>query len=371
MYGWDTLVLLRHLLEQGLSKTAIAARLGVSRRVDLRLDRRRRAGSARRGRRRRPAARPAPLRPAADQARRLHQHHRRTPGRATPSSRPCASSPRSAPPATPAASRSSTTYVRRRAATAPSRSPSCASRRRPGTRRRSTSPSCRLPWGKRYALLVVLGYSRLLWLRFYPRQTMRSVVARAGGRVPLLRRCAAGAALRPDEGGRHRRRARRPGDGSWRMPSSCASRALGLPHPRLPAVPRPDQGQGRAPDPLPARELPLRARVPGRCRSRPRRPTPGSATVANVRVHGTTREVPQVRFERDERAVLQPLAARPYRSLLLPDGARRPAAERAHRAGSRRARAASTVGLRRPADHGRAPAARRCTRPSPMPSPRR
>lgn len=33
MYGWDTLVLLRHLLDEGLSKTAIAARLGVSRRV--------------------------------------------------------------------------------------------------------------------------------------------------------------------------------------------------------------------------------------------------------------------------------------------------------------------------------------------------
>ena len=30
----------------------------------------------------------------------------------------------------------------------------------------------RLPWGRRHALLVVLGYSRLLWMRFYPRQTM-------------------------------------------------------------------------------------------------------------------------------------------------------------------------------------------------------
>lgn len=30
----------------------------------------------------------------------------------------------------------------------------------------------RLPWGKRYALLVVLGYSRLLWLQCYPQQTM-------------------------------------------------------------------------------------------------------------------------------------------------------------------------------------------------------
>ena len=30
----------------------------------------------------------------------------------------------------------------------------------------------RLPWGRRHALLVVLGYSRLLWLHFYRRQTM-------------------------------------------------------------------------------------------------------------------------------------------------------------------------------------------------------
>ena len=29
-----------------------------------------------------------------------------------------------------------------------------------------------LPWGRRYALVIVLGYSRLLWLHFYPRQTM-------------------------------------------------------------------------------------------------------------------------------------------------------------------------------------------------------
>ena len=30
----------------------------------------------------------------------------------------------------------------------------------------------RLPWGRRWALLVVLGYSRLLWLRFFRRQDM-------------------------------------------------------------------------------------------------------------------------------------------------------------------------------------------------------
>src|SRR5215207_5109654 len=31
VYGWERLVLLRHLLDQGLKKTDIAARLGVSR----------------------------------------------------------------------------------------------------------------------------------------------------------------------------------------------------------------------------------------------------------------------------------------------------------------------------------------------------
>ncbi len=33
-----------------------------------------------------------------------------------------------------------------------------------------------LPWGRRHALLVVLGYSRLLWLRFYRRQTMETLI---------------------------------------------------------------------------------------------------------------------------------------------------------------------------------------------------
>jgi hypothetical protein len=38
---------------------------------------------------------------------------------------------------------------------------------------------------------------------------------------------------------------------------------------------------------------------------------------ANVRIHGTTHERPQVRFERDERLLLQPLAAQPYYSLVF------------------------------------------------------
>ena len=34
----------------------------------------------------------------------------------------------------------------------------------------------RLPWGRRHALIVVLGYSRLMWLRYYERQTMSVVM---------------------------------------------------------------------------------------------------------------------------------------------------------------------------------------------------
>lgn len=48
------------------------------------------------------------------------------------------------------------------------------------------------------------------------------------------------------------------------------------------------------------------------------------ADVVNARVHATTHEVPHARFARDERAALQPLALRPYRPLVLP-AERRPA----------------------------------------------
>jgi hypothetical protein len=39
---------------------------------------------------------------------------------------------------------------------------------------------------------------------------------------------------------------------------------------------------------------------------------------ANARVHGTTKEVPRVRFERDERHALRPLAVAGYQPLVLP-----------------------------------------------------
>ncbi len=94
-------------------------------------------------------------------------------------------------------------------------------------------------------------------------------------------------------------------------------RALGLPDPRLPAVSREDQGEGRAgPSAICAtnflygRTFLGDADLADQCAH-------WLTDVANQRVHGTTHELPALRFARDEQAALQPLAARPYRSLLL------------------------------------------------------
>ena len=93
--------------------------------------------------------------------------------------------------------------------------------------------------------------------------------ARAGGVVRLLRRRAVGTAVRPDEGRHHRRPAR----GRWttgREPGVPALQLpLAFPDPGVPSVPGPDEGQGRAVHPLHSGQLLLR---PGlRLRRRPER----------------------------------------------------------------------------------------------------
>jgi hypothetical protein len=54
--------------------------------------------------------------------------------------------------------------------------------------------------------------------------------------------------------------------------------------------------------------------------------------VANVRLHATTRERPRVRFDREERFLLQPLAPRRYTSLILDRSSATKPAPRAPRA---------------------------------------
>jgi transposase len=174
----------------------------------------------------------------------------------------------------------------------------------------------RFEWGIRYALLVVLGYSRLLWCRFYPRQDMRTLVSGleeafvAFGGVPqellfdqmktvITRdlRLEGGALVRNAEFLRFARH--------WGFtPRAC----------------RPYRAQTKGKVERPVRYLRGNL-IYGRDflhdADLDHQTRHWLDRVANVRVHATTHERPRVRFDRDERLVLRPLAARRYTSLVL------------------------------------------------------
>lgn len=188
----------------------------------------------------------------------------------------------------------------------------------------------RFPWGVRYALLVVLGYSRLLWCRFAPRQDMAALMdgleAAFGyfGGVPhellfdqmktvITRdlRLEGGALVRNAEFLRFA--------GHWSFtPRAC----------------RPYRAQTKGKVERPVRYLRGNF-VYGRTflhdGDLDQQRQSWLERVANVRVHATTRERPRDRFDREERFLLQPLASRPYTSLVL-DRAPAPAARRPPRA---------------------------------------
>jgi transposase len=178
------------------------------------------------------------------------------------------------------------------------------------------------PWGVLYALLVVLGYSRVLWCRFYPRQDMRTLVEgleeafRAFGGVPqellvdqmkavITRdlRLQGGALVRNLEFLRFAHH--------WSFtPRAC----------------RPYRAQTKGKVERPVRYLRDnfvygRTFINDADLDQQRRHWLDD--IANVRLHGTTRERPRDRFDRDERLLLHPLAPRPYTSLLLTDAPRR------------------------------------------------
>ena len=171
-----------------------------------------------------------------------------------------------------------------------------------------------LPWGRRYALLVVLSYSRLLWLRFFQRQTMEvlfqgleSAFERFSG-VPqeLLFDQMRSVAISDhrDRGGAlvlnaefqrfahhwgFRTRLCRPyrarTKGKIERPIRYLRQSFFYGRQFVSDEDLNDQAQRWLHD------------------------------TANVRLHATTGERPDERFERDERAVLGRLAPRPYRRL--------------------------------------------------------
>ena len=182
----------------------------------------------------------------------------------------------------------------------------------------------KLPWGRRHALVTVLGYSRLLWLRFYRRQTMavlteglESAFGWFGG-VPRELLFDQMRSVVVSDG-------RADGDelvlnaeflrfaSHWGFrPRSC----------------RPYRARTKGKVERPIRYI-RESFFYGRkfvsdedLNEQAQRWLEGTA---NVRRHGTTGERPVDRFERDEQQALLPLADRPYRRL----GARPlPAAQR-------------------------------------------
>ena len=175
----------------------------------------------------------------------------------------------------------------------------------------------RLPWGKRYALVVVLAYSRLLWLQFYARQTM-AVLTRGleeafaffGGVPAELLFDQMKAVIIEDEreiGGRvleNPEFARFAAHWSFRIRACRPYRA---------------KTKGKVERPIRyVRESFFYGRTFLNDADMNAQALSWLARTANVRIHRTTAEAPRIRFDRDERVLLKSLALQPYRSMLLP-----------------------------------------------------
>ena len=166
MYGWEIRMLLKHYLEQGVSKAELSRRFGVNRRTihywieTGQLDRDLSAGA--RGY--------APRPPVA---------HKLDPYKGIIDARleafPKLSAKRLFDEVRAAGYPGGYERVRHYVNTVRPREPVEAAVRfeTPAGRQGQVDfGTFTLPWGRRHALVIVLGYSRLLWLRFYPRQTM-------------------------------------------------------------------------------------------------------------------------------------------------------------------------------------------------------
>ena len=309
MIGWEERVLLRHYLEQGMTKTAAAKLAGVSRRTvhywieTGQLDRDLSDATVQYG--------PRPAVPCKiDPYRgiilsRLAEYPKLTAKRLFDEIRAAGY---------PGGYTQVKEYVRR---VRPRRveDPVVRFATPPGHQGQVDFADCRLPWGKRFALLVVLGYSRLLWLRFFPRKTMAHLFEGLDeafgyfGGVPreLLfdQMKAVVVSDKRNEGGRITENAeflRFAHHWGFRVRACRPYRA---------------KTKGKVERPVSyvrksffyGREFTSDSDLNAQARS-------WLDQVANPRIHGTLKERPIDRFEH-ERSELGPLALRPYRSYVL------------------------------------------------------
>ena len=174
----------------------------------------------------------------------------------------------------------------------------------------------RLPWGRRWALLVVLGFSRLLWLRFFRHQDMPTLFAGLeqafgffGGVPSELLFDQMKAVIIEDErlnGGRlveNPEFLRFAYHWQFRARACRAYRA---------------KTKGKVERPIRyVRENFFYGRTFLNDEDLNAQASAWLEQVANVRIHGTTGERPIERFHREERMALKSLVNRPYRSLVL------------------------------------------------------
>jgi transposase len=310
MFGRETRMLLRHYLEQGTTKSAMARQLGVSRDTihrwirDGALDRDLDIDAVRYGPRRAVPTKLDAYKPIIEA--RLHLYPELSAARLLDEIKAAGYV---------GGYSQLKAYVRQVRPT-PVPEPVIRFETAAGRQAQVDFAHFRFPWGVRYALLVVLGYSRLLWCRFFARQDMATLfdgledAFRYFGGVPqellfdqmktvITRdlRLEGGALIRNLEFLRFAHH--------WGFtPRAC----------------RPYRAQTKGKVERPVRYLRgnfVYGRTFVHDADLDQQRARWLDGVANVRVHATTRERPRDRFDRDERFVLYPLAPRPYTSLVV------------------------------------------------------
>jgi len=180
-----------------------------------------------------------------------------------------------------------------------------------------------LPWGRRHALLVVLGYSRLLWLHFFSRQTMavlfrglEDAFAYFGGVPQELLFDQMRAVVTADD---------RQDAGSLVMNGEFLRFAEHWGFRARACRPYRAQTKGKVERPIRyCRQSFFYGRTFVSDDDLNAQAAHWRDTVANVRRHRTTGEPPQQRFARDERLQLQALATAPFPRLGVPSAGPRP-----------------------------------------------
>ena len=315
MHGWETRMLLKHCLERGVSKAELSRRFGVSRRTIHawieagELDRDLAAGETRYSPRPRRRHKLDAYKGIIDE--RLAEYPRLTAQRLFDEVRAAGYE------GGYSRVRDYVHEVRPREAA----EPAVRFETPPGRQGQVDFGTFTLPWGRRHALLVVLGHSRLLWLRFYPRQTMavlteglESAFARFGGVPRELLFDQMRAVVLSDD---------RTGGGELVLNAEFLRFATHWGFVARSCRAYRAQTKGKVERPIRyLRESFFYGRAFAGDEDLNAQAARWLEGTANVRMHGTTGERPVDRFERDERAVLLPLAGRPYRRL----GAATPAA---------------------------------------------